>query len=502
MGQQPEASQNSQGPTYTLSTTTRLVVLDVVVLDKKGKPVTGLDKSQFTVTEDGKEQRIRSFDPPSSHTMPEGSEGKALVHSSADLKKVGNAPLDILVFDEINTTFADTSFARVEMERYLKAQPEVLPRPTLFVAAGDSKFVVLHDYTQSRAELEEGLKKHTPQLPWQLMRSGNGSQGAIERMAQTLGVLSQIADASSGARGRKNVIWVGSGYPSVDTTTFDEDDQEKMLSVIRTVTDRMLAARVTLYMIDPSGVHAAPDDAIASGADADTLSMTTASGVGLSPFEGKLEFSNFANATGGEVFFQRNDLDHAVQEGLAEGAVYYTLTYSPTSTSDVKTEYRKIHVALKDPSLHAVTRDGYYPAASAVDAPPAPGAKTAKQLQWDMAAAAQTSMVYTGLDVEATRKEDVFGVRVLAKGLTWHDEPDTTRNAEVTILVVCYGAKDKQLLHEAKEMTESIHATDRIDGEQRVLFPFPLKLPAGTQRVRFVVRDAGSGKLGSVEIQP
>src|SRR5262249_33697250 len=44
-----------------LKATTRLVVLDVVAIDKKGNAVTDLERADFTVVEDGAEQQIRVF---------------------------------------------------------------------------------------------------------------------------------------------------------------------------------------------------------------------------------------------------------------------------------------------------------------------------------------------------------------------------------------------------------------------------------------------------------
>ena len=60
-------SKNQAGPSNipTLQVTSRLVFLDVTVLDKKGNPVvTGLSKDDFTITENKKPQRIFSFEPP------------------------------------------------------------------------------------------------------------------------------------------------------------------------------------------------------------------------------------------------------------------------------------------------------------------------------------------------------------------------------------------------------------------------------------------------------
>ncbi len=50
-----------QSPPTTLQSNASLVLVDVVVTNK-GKPVQGLNKSQFKVMEDGKPQTITSFE--------------------------------------------------------------------------------------------------------------------------------------------------------------------------------------------------------------------------------------------------------------------------------------------------------------------------------------------------------------------------------------------------------------------------------------------------------
>lgn len=57
-------SQNAT-PTTTLRVTSNLVFLDVTVVDRKGQPVvSGLTKDDFTIMENGKPQRVFSFDAP------------------------------------------------------------------------------------------------------------------------------------------------------------------------------------------------------------------------------------------------------------------------------------------------------------------------------------------------------------------------------------------------------------------------------------------------------
>ena len=44
----------------------------------------------------------------SDHRMPVS--GQAIVNSAADLKKIGDAPVTVLVFEELNSRFEDMSF--------------------------------------------------------------------------------------------------------------------------------------------------------------------------------------------------------------------------------------------------------------------------------------------------------------------------------------------------------------------------------------------------------
>src|ERR1700733_6568090 len=61
--QQP-APNVANGPETTLkiTTTTQLVVEDVLIKGKDGKPILGLKPSDFTITEDGKAQKISVFE--------------------------------------------------------------------------------------------------------------------------------------------------------------------------------------------------------------------------------------------------------------------------------------------------------------------------------------------------------------------------------------------------------------------------------------------------------
>src|SRR5258708_8761018 len=57
-----QQTQQPQQPQYRVRVTSELVLVNVVVRDKKGTLVTDLKKDDFTLLEDGKRQAISTFD--------------------------------------------------------------------------------------------------------------------------------------------------------------------------------------------------------------------------------------------------------------------------------------------------------------------------------------------------------------------------------------------------------------------------------------------------------
>ena len=502
--QDTQGSQES--PQTTLSVTTRLVVLDVVVVDRNGKPVTNLDRSLFSITEDKLPQTIRNFDPPSGHTMPVSND--AVVHSVADLPKIGQAPVNVLVFDEVDTGFHQLAYARQMMEKYLKAQPAVLPVPTLFIAAGYSRVVVLHDYTQSRADLLGKLFRSTLRTSTftQIVNTLNGGAGGSENgLVKTLGAMSQIAESVAGIPGRKNVIWVGTGYnKAYDLTNISEKDHDKVVTEIEQVTNKMLQARVTLYIIDPGGPLKTDD---VTDQTLDPSNVTSAgSNIGdFGNFSDNMSMNTFADNTGGRVIGGATDLRECAGGDRSRRRGRSTTRW-PTcrhGQSDAAQPFRKIHVTVNVPGLRVITREGYFTSVTPVSkVAVAPKAKQANDVKFDLMSAARTTMPYTALHTDAKRAKNGYSVLVNANDLKFAEQGDGSRTAEVTIVAVCYNNKGKETAQHAAEMKEALAASDVIKPESQVDFAFPMVVPPFTERVRFVVRDATTGALGSANANP
>jgi VWFA-related protein len=491
-----QSSESAQSAPPTLKVTTRIVVLDVVVTDKKGNLVhRDLTRDDFSVFEGGQAQTIRSFEPPSEHQMPVSD--AAIVSSAADLKKIGDAPVTILVLDELNSRFEDMSFSRQMMIKYLQEQPAVLKQPTVLMIAMNNSFQQVHDYTQNRDELIEVVRKHMPEYPWRMANSGKAGPGAVERMGQVMAALQQIGQASTGTSGRKNLIWVGNGFPSANLVGLEQTQADLIEAAMKRCTARLLAARITMYTINPT----ANSTSMVEVDTPDDLNTSLDENRG-DPFGGgTVSFTNFTTSTGGVAFAGRNDLNNVIAEGVAKGQEYYTLSYSPTNTSDDPAKFRKIRIVMKDPALRATTRDGYYPETAADLNPVLDKTMSSKQvaanLQLDLSAALTTTISYNGLSVTAAKSDGgVYAIHVAESGIGWSDAgADGAQHAEATVAAGWYDSKGKLIGHILREET-----FPRGDNNAGASFSLPISLPGSVARVRFVVRDAFNGHMGTVDV--
>ena len=497
-GQQPQQDAPSQP--YTFRTGTRIVLLDVVVTDKKGNVVTNLKQSDFSIYDDGTQQRIRSFEGPETHAMPRAA--GLVVRSTADLAKIGTAPVTILVLDELNTSFEDMAYSRGRLEKYLLAQPEIMTQPTELLVATNTKFNVINDFTQDRAAELATLKKHFPELPSKFNKSGAGGAGAMERMAQSMNALYLMAESTRGTPGRKTIIWVGKGFPAVDLTKTDAATTDMLQAAIRRLTEALLQSRITLYTIDPANQISS----VGQIATADNLEdfENDARSDGQ-PFADQINFSTLAPATGGQAFFSRNDVDAEVAQATADGASYYTMSYSPQIDPDAKDKYRKIRVHTTDPNLTATFRDGYYSkptptGASKTGDAPKTKEEVRAELEAEMGKAAMGTVTFNGVNVTLDKTPDgKLKLGVTSGDLTFTDENNGKFRAEITVIEVAFNKGGKALAHSSKELSAEVMGQIK-NPAQKAGFLIPLDAPAGTTRVRVVVRDAVSGKIGTAEL--
>ena len=474
------AQEHSTQETPTLRLTSNLVFLDIVVVDKRGKPVVkGLAKDDFTITEDKKPQRIFSFEAPEEHASTPGDDTDSSAEKSART---------IFVLDLLNSRPEDFAFIRTSLRAYLYGQPKVLARPVELVMVGNRTLEMLQGFTRDRDELQYALKHLPPIVPYKLMNVNF----MAERFAQSIEALQEIALQNKGVLGRKNVIWVGDGPPTVDRSQLAGSGAELVDRYVHLTTNMLVDSRITLYAISP---YLRSEGKSLQGVPA------YQNGESGNPFVGDVNFGLFTSETGGQLLFTRNDVDVEIKHTEESGANYYTLTYQP---HDVEPDgkLRRISVAMRNPDLRAVTKAGYF----------APD-KTTNLSPREMSIvnsidAARAAIPFTALDVKIShlvRHSDSrsvdFVVELRSKALGWHAVLDGKSSANLTVVAASLSDRREILASRVDRATLSVAAQDPARLAQEVVrFPLSVRMARKTKTIRVVLQTEEAGRIGAADL--
>src|SRR5713101_2022839 len=165
------AQQSSaEVPSVTFRTNTRLVMVDVVVTDKKGQPVTGLKADDFTVEENGKKQRISFAVAPGGTraVAPEPAPAGILSNHPENVAPAG-IPM-VLLLDAANSPFKEQAYGRSQMLKY--AAEQVQSGHSVAVLALTDRLHVLQQFTSDPQVLLTAIKKFRPEE--QILQPGTG----------------------------------------------------------------------------------------------------------------------------------------------------------------------------------------------------------------------------------------------------------------------------------------------------------------------------------------
>jgi VWFA-related protein len=487
VGAQEPAPVQEPGP-YTLQVTTQNVVLDVVVNDGKGKPVTGLKAGDFTVYEDKVPQTLNSF----SEVTPEITKAGAVeVESTAEVdRKAPDAPVSILVIDEMALSAMDLAFAEYSLNKYLKGQGDTLDQPTMLIAANSKQVTVVRDYTTSRKEILEAVKHHS--TDYNVLARGQVASWQEQQASAAVGTLISVAQATAGHRGHKNMIWIGRGFPPIDLGDLTDDDKAAFDRAMKTSMRLLRESRVTLYTVDPVGTSGEFQTNVAGNKYAQD------------PFGGEAGFDTIAVTSGGKAMHGRNDVDRMIDDAVRDGESFYTLSYRPAVQSDAAKAYRKIRVVMKDTNLVATTREGYYTAAPGVTPMRQASGKYDKDTVYDLSVAAQSLLVYDGIPLTVTRDAGTpgrFVVRLRAADVPWHGDAPQRESTVLTLLMGSYDTKGKLLEHREQSLTVHLPPSAGEGPDVRAVnLPVLVAMGGNVARVRFVVRSNASGKIGAENI--
>lgn len=236
-------------PAITIRANTRLVMVDVVVTDKKGQPVTGLKADDFTLEENGKKQKVSVFVPPGTESGPQPTATPAGILSNRTENVRPGGPVTVLLLDAANSPFKDQAYGRSQMLKYVLEHSQ--RERTIAVFTLSDQLRVLQQFTSDPEVLLTAIKNLKPQeqilraaapppeshaITTGLDRGGNSGSGlnsavlsayaAAQQFMQiqvsyelerrtliTIEAMNALSRILGGLPGRKNVVWLTASLP-------------------------------------------------------------------------------------------------------------------------------------------------------------------------------------------------------------------------------------------------------------------------------------------------
>lgn len=310
----------------------RPVVLDVVVTDKSGAPIPGLQQQDFTLLDDKQPQPIVNF--------------QASGESS-------DVPLQaILLMDAINTGFQGVAAQRTGIEKFLSTAGGKLPLPMSVMLLTD-KTAVQSPVSQNSSDLAAALDSQDATL--RTVTRSQGYYGAVERLQLSMKALEQVILNLQSQSGRKLLIWLGPGWPMLSGPNVQPTDKDRawLFNAAVEFSAKLREARITLYTINSFGVQGSMQNEFYY--EAFVKGVPSAKRIQ----SGNLAVQVLSVQSGGKVITMSNDLSDAITRCIADRKAFYTITFN-APTADYSNEYHSLQLKVDKSGLTARTRTGYY----------------------------------------------------------------------------------------------------------------------------------------------
>ena len=528
-------SQTGQSPAV-LKSNTRLVVVDVVVADSKGAPITDLKQEDFTVLEDARQQRIGAFSFQQSERAVADDNHALAPGVVSNRPRFRSTSLNVILVDSLNGEFASHAYALERLIKFLESGPAVQPT-AIYVL--EKELRLLHDFSTDTKSLKDALAGYRPQgsdrvstvymsaSPFASKGNYHTDENSVEL---TLRALDSLARTLAAYPGRKNLIWLSEAFPvnlMIDGVPGASTDPTSLLSLhaapatgnlnpegamkeqvhnesliapmlanspdsvpanagrsnymkdIARVSDALMDAHVALYPIDAAGIGQANHIAT------------------------QQNLRDMADRTGGRAFYNRNDLDVGIRSSIDDGSTYYTLAYYPENkTWDGR--FRTIAVKMTRPGVTLRYRFGYY----AIN-PEANTKRKTSDLSDELGEAlGPHAPAFTGLLFQArvlppadrTQKVTVH-FAIDPHTISFDHKEDGLEHASVSCAVAVYnekGSPAKGVKPEIKTMAGALNP-DQYRKMMQDYFPcsIALALPPGKYSLRLGAVDVNSRLIGT-----
>jgi VWFA-related protein len=522
----PPNSKAAPGGKVTIRSTVSLVEIDVQVTNRDGKPVKGLKQEQFTVTEDGKPQKISSFEYNDIEQVETAGTGDATpitvplgtVTSPEEIKAVvRDHRMIVMFFDLTSLQSEDLLRSTRAAQKYL--QEQMTPADLVGIVAFGNTLKVVANFTNDRELLKQSVDALIPGHEAALASladaatAANGETAVSEDTGaaftaddtefnifntdRKLAAVEALCEVLEGIPGKKSIIQFTSGI-----TQTGEENRSELIAA----TNSANRSNVSIYSVDSRGLlTAAPGGDASVGASGGNAMFTGATVISQSQSrqDSRDTLATLAGDTGGRSFFDVGDFGKIFQSVQNDTSGYYLVGYYSANVAN-DGAWRRVHVKIDQlpAGVHIRAREGYYAAKNF-------GVFTTEDRERQLEEAFQSETPEVELPVAVETAEfrlnanQVFvpiDAKLAPSALQWAQKRGS-RETAFDFAAEVRDAKSNRVVGALRDtVTVKIDTEHFQDIQQHALvYQGGMILAPGQYKLKFLARENESGRIGTFE---
>src|SRR2546421_3429416 len=537
--------------------TSNLVSLDVIVKDKKGKPVTDLKAEDFTVSENGVPQKIEFFDSTLTSLGVTRQSTDAVAPTERKPQSPAGFPRNIiaLVLDGQSNELANLKHVREGMLKYIRERITDNDSVALFSISGGLQLLqpFTHDKGALLAAVEKaydgsivsktsearGISENISALrdkisagpPGDTVSSspsaGTARSAMLEKMIaqrmleqyiqlrsalstqQTRPVLAALAAIAEGLRsvpGKKTLVMFSQGFVATEALDWQ----------VQSTIDIANRANVAVYIIDSTGLTGGTPTSGALVASSPLAGISGELGMeqrrraaaGESVFDiSRQEGLNrqqdllyrISEDTGGHFLKNTNDIGAGLERIDTEIRSRYTLAYRSTDPN-FDGSFRKVKIEDRRPDTRRLARAGYYAIPPSQIIPFSPDDR---KLLANFANLEANSTLPLSLELPSFRVREGFYLVPLsleiAPNAIQFDHKGDKHRLQLDVLGIVRDEGEEKILTRLGGNFDVALSPQQYESisHDKIFYRQDIQLGAGSYTVDLIVRDRSSGRVAA-----
>jgi len=541
-------------PSVTIRANTRLVLVDVVVTDKKGQPITGLKAEDFTVEENGKKQKVSVFVPPGPGLTPAAQLSPGVYSNRPEHLSPGG-PLTVILLDAINSPFRDQAYGRLQMLKYVQEQGDSGRQMAVMTLTDQLR--VLQQFTSDPHILGTAIKNYKPQTqpvaamaPPVSTAAGGGTSGpgtavnmAIDSAAAAVGsfqdiqvsyelerrtivtiqAMQSLSRMLAGLPGRKTVVWLAAALPfdlipeerniseaelqatlpsvkqkslgTIGSGSIAAEQRQLHNEDIRRAEAGLASAGIAIYPVDLRGLMSGMEFLRDDSANRQAVDSSGRAIARMSDVSADQEtMREIAAETGGKAYVNQNEIKDGVALAVSDEKASYTIGYYPENKKwDGK--YRSIKAKVNQGDTEVRCRKGYF----AIDTSQLKDRRDDQDVAASLQSNEPATQVLFMAQCKSTSQNKVRVVFLVDGHTLSAEDSGANKKMNVSLYATIYGSDGKMLANRSIKVDRAFDAATYAQIlEKGMMVPIDMDVPTGGKDVRLAVLDNKTGLIGTV----